>query len=66
MNRRYHNFVESNPRGTDAFLLASVGTTPGAGALFLGENRHRERATRRALRSVVGRRRHDHVSDLDE
>jgi hypothetical protein len=58
LNSQNDNHAESNTRGIDRFLLASVGTTPGAGSLFLGEDRHRQRAARRALRSSIARRRH--------
>jgi hypothetical protein len=54
LNSENDNFAESNTRGTDRFLLAPVGTTPGASSMILGEDRHR----RRALRSSIGRRRH--------
>jgi hypothetical protein len=58
LNSKNDNLAASNTRGTDRFLLASVGTTPGASSMFLGEDRHRRRAARRALRSSTGRRRH--------
>jgi hypothetical protein len=57
LNSKNDNFAESNTRDADRFLLASVGTTPGAGSMFLGEDRHRQRAARRALRSSIARRR---------
>ena len=57
MNSKNDNFAERNTRGTDRFLLASVGTTPGAGSMFLGEDRHHQRTARRALRAAAVRRR---------
>jgi hypothetical protein len=66
MKHRLHHITGSHPHGADRFLLASVGSTPGASALFLGENRHRERASRRAMRSVIATRHHDQATDRDD
>jgi hypothetical protein len=41
----------STPHSSRTFLLASVGTTPGAGVLFLGEERRERRQTLRARRA---------------
>jgi hypothetical protein len=57
LNSKNDNFAESNTRGTDRFLLASVGTTPGAGSMFLGEDHQRPRSARRELRSSTARQR---------
>jgi len=57
MNVRHRTTGDANDRG--AFLLATVGTTPGASARFLGEDR-RERTARRASRAMRARRHVDH------
>ena len=50
MNHRSHQIDGAGSRPSDDFLLASVGSTPGASALFLGEGRRRERIARRSRR----------------
>ena len=54
LHSKNDNFLESNARGSDRFLSASVGTTPGTHSFFDGGNHHRR--ARRALRSNFGRR----------
>jgi len=60
-NHAHDNSAESKPRSSDQFLNATIDTTPG-GTLPISHEGDHERAARRPLRSVFGRRPHDNAT----